>query len=84
MGVYPDVGLKDARRRRDEARGLLADGTDPGEQRKEAKAAAVAEQREKEYTAPPCRQAGVGANPADVKKSKPRSAWTHLNLYHFL
>ena len=53
MGVYPDVGLKDARRRRDEARGLLADGTDPGEQRKEAKAAAVAEQREKEYTAPP-------------------------------
>lgn len=50
LGVYPDVGLKDARRRRDDARGLLADGIDPGEQRKEIKAAAVAEQKEKENT----------------------------------
>ena len=34
MGVYPDVGLKEARGRRDEARKLLADGIDPGEHRK--------------------------------------------------
>lgn len=40
-GVYPEVGLKEARERRDEARKLLANGIDPGEHRKamnEAKA----------------------------------------------
>ncbi|MCU1223610.1 MAG: integrase [Edaphobacter sp.] len=35
LGVYPDVGLKDARERRDAARKLLADGIDPGQHRKE-------------------------------------------------
>lgn len=40
LGIYPDVGLKDARDKRDEARKLLAAGIDPGEQRKAAKAAA--------------------------------------------
>lgn len=39
MGVYPEVGLKAARERRDEARRLLADGIDPGENRKIQKAA---------------------------------------------
>lgn len=39
LGVYPDVGLKDARERRDAARKLLADGIDPGENRKAQKAA---------------------------------------------
>jgi integrase len=39
LGVYPDVGLKTARERRDEARRLLANGVDPGEQRKAVKAA---------------------------------------------
>ena len=39
LGVYPDVSLKDARERRDEARKLLADGIDPGENRKAQKAA---------------------------------------------
>jgi integrase len=34
LGVYPDVGLKDARDRRDEARKRLADGIDPSEHRK--------------------------------------------------
>jgi integrase len=34
LGVYPDVTLKKARDKRDEARRLLADGVDPGEQRK--------------------------------------------------
>lgn len=38
LGIYPDVGLKLARERRDTARKLLAEGIDPGEQRKEAKA----------------------------------------------
>lgn len=39
LGVYPDVSLKDARERRDAARKLLADGTDPSENRKAQKSA---------------------------------------------
>jgi integrase len=38
MGVYPDVGLKAARDRRDDARKLVADGIDPGDNRKAVKA----------------------------------------------
>ena len=41
LGVYPDVGLKEARERRDAARKMLAEGIDPGENRKAAKAAKV-------------------------------------------
>jgi integrase len=41
MGVYPDVSLKDARDKRDEARKLLAQGVDPAEHRKAAQAARV-------------------------------------------
>lgn len=39
LGVYPDVSLKDAREKRDEARKQLAAGIDPGAQRKATKAA---------------------------------------------
>lgn len=42
MGVYPDVGLKEARERRDGARKLLASGVDPGQHRKAQKAARAA------------------------------------------
>ena len=38
LGTYPDVKLKDARERRDEMRKLLANGIDPGENRKAVKA----------------------------------------------
>ncbi len=38
LGVYPAVSLADARKRCDEARALLAGGTDPSEARKERKA----------------------------------------------
>jgi hypothetical protein len=34
LGVYPDISLKDARERRDEARKLVANGIDPSENRK--------------------------------------------------
>ncbi len=37
LGVYPDVALKDARNRRDEARKRLADGIDPSTHRKAMK-----------------------------------------------
>ena len=49
LGIFPDVSLKQARERREEIRKLLADGIDPGEQRKadaaaeKAQAAAAAE-----------------------------------------
>lgn len=43
IGAYPIIGLQQARQRRDEARQQLADGIDPGEQRKAAKQAQQAE-----------------------------------------
>lgn len=39
LGKYPEVSLKDARDRRDQARKLLANDVDPGENRKQQKAA---------------------------------------------
>ena len=41
LGVYPDVSLKDARNRRDQARKLLAGGVDPSEHRQAQKSAQV-------------------------------------------
>jgi len=42
FGVYPDVGLADARKARDKARKLLAQGTDPSAAKREEKQAAAA------------------------------------------
>ncbi|SDX15374.1 protein of unknown function [Lysobacter enzymogenes] len=39
FGVFPEVSLTNARKRRDEARRVLANGIDPGEHRKAARAA---------------------------------------------
>jgi integrase len=39
LGTFPDVSLKMARQRRDDARTLLADGIDPGDKRKAEKTA---------------------------------------------
>src|SRR5574340_528092 len=39
FGIYPDIGLKEARERREEARKLLVQGVEPGENRKAQKAA---------------------------------------------
>ncbi len=38
LGVYPDVSLKEARQRRDDARKLLTNSVDPAENRKATKA----------------------------------------------
>jgi integrase len=43
LGTCPDVSLKEARNRREEARQLLLDGRDPGEVRKAAKVVARAD-----------------------------------------
>jgi integrase len=42
LGVYPDVGLRQARERRDEARRLVAAGVDPSAERQAAKANLIA------------------------------------------
>ena len=41
LGIYPEVSLKDARQRCEEARKLLANGVDPSEHRKAQKAASI-------------------------------------------
>jgi integrase len=41
LGTYPDVGLADARAKRDAARKLLAAGVDPGQHRRAEKAAGM-------------------------------------------
>lgn len=41
LGTYPDLSLRDARERRDQARNQVAKGIDPREERKQAKAEAV-------------------------------------------
>ncbi len=50
LGTYPEVGLKEARERREEARKLIAQGIDPSAQRQAAKAAAEATQAEQANT----------------------------------
>lgn len=50
FGAYPAVPLKDARQKRDEAKELLAQGVDPGVQKKQAKAAAAALAQEQAAT----------------------------------
>lgn len=42
LGIYPDVGIKNARQRREDARKLLAQGIDPSQARKDEKAASKA------------------------------------------
>lgn len=41
IGTYPEVGLKEARERRDTARKVIAEGKDPGTERKREKIAAT-------------------------------------------
>jgi integrase len=41
LGIYPDVCLKDARNKRDDARKLLASGIDPSDNRKATRAASA-------------------------------------------
>ena len=48
LGVYPDVSLKEARFKRDEARSLLAKGIDPGVERKIARRSKI-EARENSF-----------------------------------
>ncbi|TWC18166.1 site-specific recombinase XerD [Pseudomonas sp. SJZ085] len=44
LGTYPEIGLRDARERRDQARALVAKGIDPRIERRQAKAEAAIRQ----------------------------------------
>ncbi len=57
LGVYPDVSLKMARERRNEARQLIANGTDPSELRKSDKASIQSAKQEAKAKAEAQRQA---------------------------
>ena len=50
FGAYPAVSLKDARGKRDNAKELLAKDIDPGAEKREAKAAVIAKEREERDT----------------------------------
>ena len=50
FGSYPTVSLKEARKKRDWAKELLAKGEDPGEHKKKVKAEAEAQAREQALT----------------------------------
>ena len=50
LGVYPEISLKEARRRRDEARALVAQKIDPRDKRKEEKAVIETQEGEKANT----------------------------------
>ncbi len=45
LGTYPEIALREARERREEARKLFAHGIDPGAERQAAKVAAIASER---------------------------------------
>lgn len=45
IGVYPDISLADARKKRDEARRLIAQGHDPSEEKRRAKLSSQANQQ---------------------------------------
>jgi integrase len=68
LGVYPDVGLRKARDRRDEARRLLADGVDPSAHRQ---AAAASREADVAYTFEIVAREWF-------EKQKPRWAATHV------
>jgi integrase len=78
LGPYPDIGLKDARERADEARKLLVQGIDPGAARKAAKVAS-------EARAANTFEALAGSWFARWKEGKadPGKAWARLETYVF-
>ncbi|MEO5346815.1 MAG: Arm DNA-binding domain-containing protein [Magnetococcus sp. YQC-9] len=53
LGVYPNVTIEHAREQKDEARRLLADGTDPSAVRRKAKARRKVELAASDQHAPP-------------------------------
>lgn len=76
LGAYPEVSLSDARRRRDEAREMLAGGKDPSRERQREKVRARSEAENTfaaicdEYCAKRKRDGEKGWSPATAKRSE--------------
>jgi hypothetical protein len=70
LGAYPEVPLKDARAKRDEARALLATGVDPGERKKSEKSLAILE-RENTFDAITAKKSAARARP---KRPSPKTS----------
>lgn len=76
IGTYPEIGLSDARKRRDEAKSMIAQGKDPSREKRRNKAqkrieagntfAAIAN----EYCAKRKRDGNKGWSPATAKRSE--------------
>jgi integrase len=76
LGVYPAVGLKDARDQAAEARKVLQAGADPGEQRKASKAQAT---HEAANTLKPWRVTGTPSRPAGPETAgRILASWWYL------
>lgn len=76
LGTYPEVSLSDARKRRDEARALIAEGKDPSREKQRAKARSRLESADtfaaiaKEYCDKRKRDGEKGWSPATATRSE--------------
>lgn len=73
LGVYPEVSLKQARLKRDDARRLLASGIDPSEHRQQS---GTPSSRRTGWTAIPARSCAVSSatsSPGSARGRSPRS-----------
>lgn len=76
IGSYPEIGLSDARKRRDEARTLIAEGKDPSREKQKAKARSRLESADtfaaiaKEYCDKRKRDGERGWSPATATRSE--------------
>ncbi|WP_234180362.1 tyrosine-type recombinase/integrase [Sphingopyxis sp. NFH-91] len=76
LGTYPDIGLSEARRRRDEARALIASGKDPSREKQREKVRATLDAGNTfqaisdEYCAKRKKDGENGWSPATAKRSE--------------
>lgn len=83
LGVYPDVSLAKARKRRDEARELLADGIDPGQHKRDKKLEQVIAATNTFETVARQWLAKTAANRAAITQEKV-TAWLEHNVFPFI
>lgn len=79
FGTYPQVSLKDARDHREEAKKLLANGADPGEVKKEQKAA---QRATRYYTFEVVAREWIEVHRKKFPASAPRQ-WSNLERHVF-
>ncbi|AIY40145.1 Integrase [Collimonas arenae] len=83
LGVYPAVSLAKARKRRDEARELLAEGIDPGKAKRDDKQAKIAAAAFTFETVARTWLGKTAANRAESTQEK-NTAWLERNIFPFI